>query len=90
MTENPFLTVATADEAGTAEEQPLGPPVRDTPPEALAELEVGPRWKPDPAEAAAVGRTMFDVPGSARREYSRRQEVRAAAPHWRARHHRRR
>lgn len=64
MTENPFLTVATTDEAGSAEEQPLGPPVRDTPPEALAELEVGPRWKPDPAEADAVGRTMFDVPGS--------------------------
>lgn len=54
----------THDQDTTAGAEVLGPSVSEIPREALADLEVGAVWEPDPAELDAVGRTMFDVPGS--------------------------
>jgi hypothetical protein len=54
----------TDDPDTTAGAEVLGPSVSEIPREALADLEVGAVWEPDPAELDAVGRTMFDVPGS--------------------------
>ncbi|MEA2407720.1 MAG: hypothetical protein QOE69_1839 [Thermoleophilaceae bacterium] len=42
----------------------LGPVVAPIPREALDGLDAGPEWEPDPRDADAVGRTMFDTPGS--------------------------
>lgn len=41
-----------------------GPVVRPIPLDALAGLDAGGEWTPDPRDADAVGRTMFDAPGS--------------------------
>lgn len=41
-----------------------GPAVRPIPLEALAGLDAGEEWAPDPRDVDAVGRTMFDAPGS--------------------------
>lgn len=41
-----------------------GPAVSSIPSEALDGLDAGPEWQPDPRDADAVGRTMFDAPGS--------------------------
>ena len=41
-----------------------GPVVRPIPLDALAGLDAGEEWTPDPRDADAVGRTMFDAPGS--------------------------
>jgi len=41
-----------------------GPVVRPIPLDELMGLDAGEEWKPDPRDADAVGRTMFDAPGS--------------------------
>lgn len=41
-----------------------GPAVAAIPLEALEGIDAGPEWQPDPRDADAVGRTMFDTPGS--------------------------
>jgi DNA helicase HerA-like ATPase len=41
-----------------------GPAVRPIPLDALAGLDAGEEWAPDPRDVDAVGRTMFDAPGS--------------------------
>jgi DNA helicase HerA-like ATPase len=41
-----------------------GPAVRQVPLDALAGLDAGDEWTPDPRDVDAVGRTMFDAPGS--------------------------
>jgi DNA helicase HerA-like ATPase len=41
-----------------------GPAVAPIPDGALEGLDAGPEWQPDPRDADAVGRTMFDAPGS--------------------------
>ncbi|MFZ1155550.1 MAG: ATP-binding protein [Solirubrobacteraceae bacterium] len=41
-----------------------GPTVQPIPLEALAGLDAGEEWVPDPRDVDAVGRTMFDTPGS--------------------------
>jgi DNA helicase HerA-like ATPase len=41
-----------------------GPAVQPIPLDALAGLDAGEEWTPDPRDIDAVGRTMFDAPGS--------------------------
>jgi DNA helicase HerA-like ATPase len=41
-----------------------GPAVAPIPEGALEGLDAGPEWQPDPRDVDAVGRTMFDAPGS--------------------------
>lgn len=41
-----------------------GPAVAPIPADALNGIDAGDEWQPDPRDADAVGRTMFDTPGS--------------------------
>lgn len=41
-----------------------GPAVAPIPADALNGIDAGEEWQPDPRDADAVGRTMFDTPGS--------------------------
>src|SRR5918911_4378252 len=41
-----------------------GPAVSPIPTDALDGIDAGEEWQPDPRDADAVGRTMFDTPGS--------------------------
>ena len=55
--------VNASEQVGIGPVEP-GPSVAPIPSDALDGLDAGPEWQPDPRDADAIGRTMFDTPGS--------------------------